>query len=455
MYSEQQVLLHDIEQSSEEQQEQVIKSIETLFVNEFTDGVIGPESEFLGPLRDGGTIIANTAPGCWGPMLTPAIKGAHEVTKPVYIEGADVGDSIVIEIQSIQVTSVATSSGVAERIVDRYISDPFLKVKCPGCGRLHPQTNVNGVGPEAIRCATCNTDTAPVKFANGYTMAFHSKEGIGVTVGKDAARKIASDPEGYLRLPENSVQNPVVSLAPSDLIGVATKMRPFIGEIGTVPSKAMPASNNAGDSGLSLVNAQHELQLTRADVASHCTDGHLHLPQVRTGAVLICPVRVKGAGVYLGDIHAMQGAGQVAGHTTSVSGLVQVKVSVLKKVAVDGPIILPNSDDLPFLAKPLTKDERKLARDVAEDYGIKQIEEAFPIAVVGTGESINAATESALQRMANLVKLPIEEVKNRATITGGVEIGRFPGLVIVTAQFPKSVLKHARLFKYVKHQYDR
>ena len=140
MYSEQQVLLHDIEQSSEEQQEQVIKSIETLFVNEFTDGVIGPESEFLGPLRDGGTIIANTAPGCWGPMLTPTIKGAHEVTKPVYIEGADVGDSIVIEIQSIQVTSVATSSGVAERIVDRYISDPFLKVKCPGCGRLHPQT---------------------------------------------------------------------------------------------------------------------------------------------------------------------------------------------------------------------------------------------------------------------------------------------------------------------------
>ena len=455
MYNEQQVLLPDIEQPSEEQQEQVIKSIETLFVNEFTDGVIGPESEFLGPLRDGGIIIANTAPGCWGPMLTPAIKGAHEVTKPVYIEGADVGDSVVIEIQSIQVTSVATSSGVAERIVDRYISNPFLKVKCPGCGRLHPQTIVNGIGPEAIRCVTCNTDTAPVKFANGYTMAFHSKEGIGVTVGREAARKIASEPESYLRLPENAVQNPVVSLAPSDLIGVATRMRPFIAEIGTVPSKAMPASNNAGDSGLALVNAQHELQLTKDEVSSHCTDGHLHIPQVREGAVLICPVRVKGAGVYLGDIHAMQGAGQVAGHTTNVSGLVQVKVSVLKKVAVGGPVLLPNSDDLPFLAKPLTKDERKLARDVAEDYGVKQVEEAFPIAVVGTGESINAATESALYRMANLVKLPIEEVKNRATITGAVEIGRFPGLVIVTAQFPKSVLKNARLFKYVKNQYDR
>lgn len=455
MYSEKQVLFTNDKSSIEETKEQVIKPIETLFVNEFTDGVIGPESEFLGPLRDGGTIIANTAPGCWGPMLTPTIKGAHEVTKPVYIEGADVGDSIVIEIQSIQVTSVATSSGVEERIVDRYISDPFLKVKCPGCGRLHPQTTIDGVGPEAVRCVTCNTDTAPVKFANGYTMVFHSKEGIGVTVGKEAARKIASEPERYLRLPENAVQNPVVSLAPSDLIGVATRMRPFIGEIGTVPSKAMPASNNAGDSGLSLVNAQHELQLTRADVASHCTDGHLHLPQVRAGAILICPVRVKGAGVYIGDIHAMQGAGQLAGHATNVSGIVQLKVSVLKKVVVDGPVLLPNSDDLPPLAKPLTKGERKLARDVAEEYGVKQIEEAFPIAVVGTGESINAATENALHRMANIVNLPIAEVKNRATITGGVEIGRFPGLVVVTAQFPKSVLKHARLFKYVKHQYDR
>lgn len=57
MYNEQQVLLPDIEQPSEEQQEQVIKSIETLFVNEFTDGVIGPESEFLGPLRDGGSLL--------------------------------------------------------------------------------------------------------------------------------------------------------------------------------------------------------------------------------------------------------------------------------------------------------------------------------------------------------------------------------------------------------------
>lgn len=449
MNNEQNGLLSEFEDN-----EQTVKATEMLFVNEFTDGIVGPDSDFLGPLRDGGTIIANTAPGCWGPMLTPTIKGRHEVTKPVYIEGAEVGDAIVVEIESIRVTSLATASGVEQYMGDRYISDPFLKVKCPGCGKLHPQTVVRGIGPEAIRCATCNTDTAPIKFAHGYTMAFHPKGEIGVTLSKEGARKVAGDPEGYLRLPENAVQHPVVSMAPSDLVGVVARMRPFIAEIGTVPSKALPASHNAGDSGLLLVDAQHELQMTQEELEIHRTDGHLHLPQVREGAILICPVHVKGAGLYLGDIHAMQGAGQPAGHATNVSGIVQIRVSVLKKVGVEGPVLLPNLEDLPYLAKPLTKEERKLARDVAEEFGMKQLEESFPIAIIGTGITINAATENALHRMARLVEVPMEEVKNRVTLTGGIEIGRFPGLVTVTAQFPKSVLKNARIFKYVKRQYD-
>src|SRR5262249_27593764 len=66
---------------------------QTVFVDRFCDGIIGPGSEMLGPVRDGGHIVANTAPGCWGPMITPAIKGGHEVTLPVAVEGAEVGDA--------------------------------------------------------------------------------------------------------------------------------------------------------------------------------------------------------------------------------------------------------------------------------------------------------------------------------------------------------------------------
>ena len=54
----------------------------TVFVNELTNGFLDPAVAMLGPVADGGVIIANTAPGCWGPMITPEIRGGHEVTRP-------------------------------------------------------------------------------------------------------------------------------------------------------------------------------------------------------------------------------------------------------------------------------------------------------------------------------------------------------------------------------------
>ncbi|MFV1968715.1 MAG: acetamidase/formamidase family protein, partial [Pirellulaceae bacterium] len=78
---------------------------ETLFVNRYMDGILDPNKEMLGPVRDGGHIVANTSPGCWGPMITPAIRGGHEVTRPAAVAGADVGDAIAIRIKEITVTS--------------------------------------------------------------------------------------------------------------------------------------------------------------------------------------------------------------------------------------------------------------------------------------------------------------------------------------------------------------
>jgi len=66
--------------------------------------------------------------------------------------------------------------------------------------------------------------------------------------------------------------------------------------------------------------------------------GCQHDPQ---GAVVIVPVKVKGAGIYLGDMHAMQGNGEIAGHTTDVAGIATVQVKVLKGVTVEGPSYCP------------------------------------------------------------------------------------------------------------------
>ena len=70
---------------------------ETVYVDQFVDGILDPNKPMLGPVRDGGHIVANTARGCWGPMLTPEIRGGHEVTKPVAVAGAEVGDAPVAE----------------------------------------------------------------------------------------------------------------------------------------------------------------------------------------------------------------------------------------------------------------------------------------------------------------------------------------------------------------------
>lgn len=430
------------------------KPLETLFVNEFTNGVLDPAEPMLGPLKDGGTIIANTAPGCWGPMLTPEIRGGHEVTKPVYVDGAEVGDAIAIHIQSVQVTSLATSSGTDEALAERFIGDPFVKVKCPGCGKLHPQTEVVGVGPDAVRCKTCGTSTAPFRISNGYTMAFDAKAKVGVTVGREAARRIAHNALEYMRTPDYSVQNPVVALAPTDLIGVMARMRPFLGQLGTTPSKAMPDSHNAGDFGSFLIGAPHEYTMTEDELGIHRTDGHMDISRVRAGAIVICPVKVPGGGVYLGDMHAMQGDGEIAGHTTDVAGIVQLQVQVIKKANLEGPIILPNVEDLPYTAKPFTKEEKKAARELAEDFGVKSIEDSFPVSVVGSGANLNIATDNALERAAKLFGMTVNEVKNRATISGSIEIGRHPGVVTVTMLVPKSLLKEARIYKLVKKQYD-
>lgn len=435
-------------------EEPTVQTAETLFVNEFTDGILNPNAPMLGPLKDGGTIIANTVPGCWGPMITPTIRGGHEVTKPVYIEGAEVGDALVIEIQSIQVTSIATASGTDEAQSDRFIGDPFVKVKCPGCGKLYPSTIVQGIGQEAVKCATCGTDTTPFKMSNGYTMALSSKGDIGLTLGREAARRIAQNAKEFMRTPENSVQNPVTVFAPSDLIGLMARMRPFVGQLGTTPSKAMPDSHNAGDYGTFLIGAPHEFTMTEDELDIHRTDGHMDISRVRAGAVVICPVKVPGGGVYVGDMHAMQGDGEIAGHTTDVAGIVQLKVSVLKKVELQGPIVLPNREDLPYTAKPFTKEEKRIARNLAEEFGVKNMEDSLPLSFVGSGANLNRATDNALARAANLFDLTVEEVKNRATITGSIEIGRHPGIVTATMLMPKSLLKQARIYKPIKHQYD-
>ena len=430
-----------------------VKCAGTVFVDRFTDGVLDPAKPMLGPVKDGGFIVANTAPGCWGPMITPELKGGHEVTVPVAVEGAEVGDAIAIRIRSVTVTSYATASG-NDTCPDaaRFRGDPYVAKQCPKCGAYHPKTVLEGTGRGSVRCASCGAEISPFAFTNGYTIVFDHEHGVAVTLDEKGAQTVADDALFYSSRPENSIQNPILAIAPHDIVGMATRMRPFLGQLGTTPSLPFPDSHNAGDFGAFLVGAPHEYAKT-AEQLEHRTDGHMDVNQVRAGAVLICPVKVPGGGVYVGDMHAFQGNGEIAGHTADVAGVVTLQVHVIKGLALSGPMLLPVEDDLPHLAKPLSCEEKMQAMELAGKWGMDKIEETAPVTFIGSGATMNAAIDNGLARAAEVLEMSVPEVKNRATVSGAIEIGRAPGVVMVTLRCPVAKLEKTGILPFVKEQY--
>lgn len=422
-------------------------------VTSFTRGVIGPSLTLLGPVKDGGRIMTGTPPGCWGPMITPIFQGGHEVSQPVAVENAEVGDAVALKIERCAVTSLATSSGVMEFVEGRYLGDPFVAKRCTTCGTEGPPSHVEGTGDDAIRCNVCGAEVNAFRFSHGYVIVLDSENRVSLTVDKEAAQRIAGMPNQLARLPELSEQHSILSLARSDLSGLAAHMQPFLGNIGTIPSVDMPDSHNAGDFGSFLVDAPHAFGMSRETLEANKTDGHMDTNSVREGAILICPVKVPGAGVYMGDMHAQQGNGEIAGHATDVAGEVELNVQVIKGLKIDGPILLQRPDDLPPMARPMTAVQRAHVKALGARYGQHQIEENAPITFIGSAANLNDATKNGLQRAADVTGLPYDEILNRATIAGSIEISRLPGVVRVTFLCPMPILERLGIAQLARAQY--
>ncbi|MDR3509514.1 MAG: acetamidase/formamidase family protein [Caulobacteraceae bacterium] len=422
-------------------------------VYSYSGGIVGPGVEIAGIAQDGGTIRTGTPPGCWGPMITPKFQGGHEVTRPVMVEGAEIGDAIAIKLKSVRVTSMATSSGVMEFVEGRYLGDPFVAKLCPACGLTSPPSHVEGIGDEAVHCDGCGAEVSAFRFSNGYVIVFDHEAQISLTVGQPVADTIAVDARRMSALPDAADQHSILSLARADIAGLASRMRPFLGNIGTTPSRDLPDSHNAGDFGSFLLGAPHGYAMTQEELNLHKTDGHMDTNSVREGAILICPVKIPGGGIYMGDMHAQQGNGEIAGHATDVSGEVEAQVEVIKGLKLDGPILLQRLDDLPPLARPLSGQEAASVKALAERYGQDWIEDNGPITFIGSGADLNSATKNGLERAAAVTGLAYDEILNRATIAGSIEISRLPGVVRVTFMCPTPILERLGIAHLVRQQY--
>ncbi|MEM0460488.1 MAG: hypothetical protein QXZ31_11515, partial [Thermofilaceae archaeon] len=129
-----------------------------------------------------------------------------------------------------------------------------------------------------------------------------------------------------------------------------------------------------------------------------------------------------------------------------------VKVEVVKGLKLDGPILLPPEEDLPPLAKPWRKDEWEEVRRLAKELGV-EVEESAPVQVIGSGPTINEAAARGFERAARLFGMSVEEVRNRVTVTGAVEIGRLPGIVQVSLQVPIRILEKLGIAEIVVKHY--
>jgi len=426
---------------------------QTVEVSSYTGGIVGPGNEMLGPVANGGTIRVGTPPGCWGPMITPKFQGGHEVSQPVAVDGAEIGDAVAIKIRSMEVTSLATSSGVMSFVEGSYLGDPFVAKLCPNCGTMSPPTHLEGIGDNAVHCDVCGAEVNAFRFANGYVIVLDKDNRVSLTVDKGIAEKLAAQASENSRLPAAAEQHSILALARADIVGLAAHMQPFLGNIGTTPSKDLPDSHNAGDFGAFLVDAPHAYAMSQEELDKHKTDGHMDTNSVRAGAILICPVKVPGAGIYMGDMHAQQGNGEVAGHATDVSGVTEVEVEVIKGLTLDGPILLQRPDDLPPMARPMNAEQRAAVKALAKRFGQATIEENAPLTFIGSGRTLNDATHNGVDRAAKVTGLAPDEILNRATIAGSIEISRLPGVVRVTFMCPLAIIDRLGIGHLVRAQY--
>ena len=425
-------------------------------VDRYTD-IVGPSNEMLGPVRDGGRIEYLTVPGCWGPMITPSIRSGHEVTLPVRVEGASVGDAVALRIETLEQTSRATTSGTHVGVEGRFISDPFVANICPTCrdaGRhfLYPDTYVDGIGEDAVRCRACDSPVMAFHMVEGYTMVFDEAKQLGVTVAPARAQEMARNAREWVALTEHSTQHPIVLLGKADLVGTMTRCRISAGNLGSIPAIDLPSSHNCGDFGAFLVGAAHEFAVTEEQLGLR-TDVHMDVDSVRQGSVLVVPVKVDGAGIYAGDVHAMIGDGEIAVHTTDIGARLVVRVEVIKNLALDGPLLLPPVEDLPFLARPFTAEEvaRGKALAAANDTALEG--PVLPVQVLGSGPFVNAAVDNAVERASRLFGMTVDEVRNRSTISGAVDVGRLPGFVQLSLLVPRDALADLGILHLVEGQY--
>jgi amidase len=138
---------------------------------------------------------------------------------------------------------------------------------------------------------------------------------------------------------------------------VQLPLRPFLGCLGVAPS--------GGEA--------------RSTIVPEFFGGNMDTPEVRVGSTVFFPVNVAGALLYLGDGHAAQGEGEIAGTAAEVAMNVTFQVDVIKGRGITTPRL---EDDTYLMAagsyRPLEDAMRIASRELiqwmVDDYGLSTLD---------------------------------------------------------------------------------
>jgi acetamidase/formamidase len=216
-------------------------------------------------------------------------------------------------------------------------------------------------GPFAIAGAEPG-DTLVVKILE---LTVDSTRGVGALApGFGALNTTAFTPMLNANLPEkiwfydiDARANQATFHALDSNFSVNIPLQPFLGCIGVAPA--------AGEARSSIVPAEF--------------GGNMDAPEVRPGFTLYLPVNAPGALLYLGDGHAAQGDGEVAGTAIEVPLRVRLQVDVIKRKKIAWPRFENDSTIMAVGAyRPLDDALRiaftELVSWIHADYGLSEMD---------------------------------------------------------------------------------
>jgi len=155
--------------------------------------------------------------------------------------------------------------------------------------------------------------------------------------------------EGWLNLMEPkrkicSINNSKIIYVRDDGKEIELTAEPFIGTIGVAPEFEAVSSLSPGRHG-----------------------GNMDCPDIRPGNKLLLPVRWPGALFKLGDVHAVQGDGEVCGVAVEVNAVVTIKFNLRKNWTINWPRIESKEEIMTVgSARPLEDAARHAFKEMVE-----------------------------------------------------------------------------------------